>query len=117
MLTIIKLFSILFLRCLWEQGTPWQFLKQIRKLSSQLSIQIFSLFGQTEGERKAFFGPHCEIIPKSTWLSSEMKKFPFVKFETIQPLLCFLSDHLTNNHCRTWSPIINLWITSRTCQK
>ena len=26
-LTIIKEFIILFLLCLWEQGTPWQFSK------------------------------------------------------------------------------------------
>ena len=74
MLTIIKKFIILFLLCLQKQGTPWQFSKQISKLSFQLSVQICSLLDQTEGERNAFFGrtqeegPHCEIIPKSTWL-------------------------------------------------
>ena len=74
MLTIIKLFIIQFLPCLWEQGTPWQFSKQISKLSFQLSFQIYSLLAQTKGERKAFFarvqegGPHCKIIPKSTRL-------------------------------------------------
>ena len=56
MLTIIKVFIILFLLCLWEQGTPWQFSKQISKLSFELSLQIYSVLGQTEGERKAFFG-------------------------------------------------------------
>ena len=81
MLTIIKVFIILFLFCLWEQGTPLEFSKQISKPSFQLSFQIYSLLAQTEGERKAFFGwkmekggPHCEVIPKSTWLSREMKK-------------------------------------------
>ena len=54
MLTIIKV-SILFLFCLWKQGTPWQFSKQISKLSFQLSFQIYSLLAQTEGERKTFF--------------------------------------------------------------
>ena len=56
--------------------TPWQFSKQISKLSFQLSFQIYSLLAQTEGERKTFFGwrvqeggLHCEIIPESTWLS------------------------------------------------
>ena len=73
-LTIIKVFNILFLLCLWEQGITRQCSKQISKLSFQLSFQIYSLLVQTEGERKAFFGrvqeggPHCEIIPKSTWL-------------------------------------------------
>ena len=57
-------------------GTPWQFSKQISKLSFQLSFQIYSLLAETEEETKTFFGwrvqkggPHCEIVPKSTWLS------------------------------------------------
>ena len=72
MLTIIKVFIILFLLCQWEQGTPWQFSKQISKLSFQLSVQIYSVLGQTEGERNASFGkvqeggPNSEIILKST---------------------------------------------------
>ena len=45
------------------------------------------------------------------------KVFPFVKFEIILSLLCFLLDPLTIKHCRTWSSMINLWIDSRTCQK
>ena len=56
MLTIVKVFINLFLLCLWEQRTPWQFLKQISKLSFQLSVQIYFLLGQTEGERNTFFG-------------------------------------------------------------
>ena len=58
MLSNMKAFIILFLLCLWEQGIPWQFLKQISKLSFQLSVQIYSLLGQTEGEREAFFGEY-----------------------------------------------------------
>ena len=56
MLTIIKVFIILFLLCLWEKGTPWQFSKQVSNFSFQLSVQVYSLLGQTEEERKAFFG-------------------------------------------------------------
>ena len=56
MLTIRKVFIILFLLCLWEQATPWQFSKQINKISFQLSFQIHSLLSETEEERKAFFG-------------------------------------------------------------
>ena len=73
MLTIIKVFN-LFPLCLWEQGKPWKFSKQIGKVFFQLIFQIYFLHTQTEGERKAFFGrvqerrPHCEIISKSTWL-------------------------------------------------
>ena len=31
------------------------------------------------------------------------KVFPFVKFEIILPLFCFLLVPLTKKHCRTWS--------------
>ena len=54
MLTILKVSIILFLLCLWEQGTHWQFSNQISKISLQLSVQIHSLLGETEGEGKAF---------------------------------------------------------------
>ena len=60
MLTIIKEFIILFLFCLWEQRTPWQFSKQISKLSFQLSFQIYYLLAQTEGERKTFLDGGCK---------------------------------------------------------
>ena len=74
-LTIRKVFIILFLLCQWEPGTPWQFSKQISKLYFKLNLWIYSLLAQTEGERKTFLGraqeggTHCEIIPKSIWLS------------------------------------------------
>ena len=77
MLTIIKFFVILFLLCLWKQGSnyPVSFQnKSVYKLSFQLSFQIYSLLAQTEGERETFFGrvqegrPHCNII---TWLISK----------------------------------------------
>ena len=42
---------------------------------------------------------------------------PFVKFEKILLLLCFLLDRCTNKHCRIWSSMINFWIDSRTYQK
>ena len=56
MLSIIKVLIVLFLLCLWEQGTPWQFSKKISKLSLELSVQIYFLLGQTQEVRKAFFG-------------------------------------------------------------
>ena len=74
MLTIIKLFIILFLLSQGEQRTSWQLSKQISKLSFQFSLQIYSLLAQTEGETKTFFGrvqkggPDFEITPKNTWL-------------------------------------------------
>ena len=67
MLTIIKVFINLFLLCLWEQGTPWQFSKQISKLSFQLSFWIYYLLTQTEGERSFLEGckkgDHIVILP------------------------------------------------------
>ena len=56
MLAIVKVFINLFLLCLWEEATPWQFSKQISKLFFQLSVQLYSLLGQTEEEKKVFFG-------------------------------------------------------------
>ena len=123
MLPITKVFIILFLLGLWKQETPWQFSKQISKLSFQLSVQIYSLLGQTEGERKTFFGgckrgEHIVILHQEHLVvTRDEKLFPFVKFEIILPLLCFLPNPLTNKHCRTWSFMINLWIDSRACQK
>ena len=53
MLTIIKVFIILFLLCLWEQRAPCQFSQYISKLLFfQLSLQIYSLLVQTDGERE-----------------------------------------------------------------
>ena len=85
-----------------------------------MSFQIYSLLAQTEGERKVFLGK----VRRGTTLQDyhlvdirHEKVSPFVKFEIILPLLCFLLDPLTNKHCRTWSSVINLWIDSRTCQK
>ena len=66
----IKVFIILFLLCLEEQETPWQFSKQISNFFFQLNFQIHSLLAQIEGERKAFFArvqdgaTHCKIIPQ-----------------------------------------------------
>ena len=80
MLTIIKVFIILVLLCLWEHGTPWQFSKQISKLSFQVSVQIYSLLGQTEGETNAFYGgckkgDHIVILsPRALGCHKEMKK-------------------------------------------
>ena len=54
-LTIIKGFIILLLLYLWEQGTPRKFSKPISNLVLQLNVQVYSLLGQNEGDRKAFF--------------------------------------------------------------
>ena len=123
MLIFIKEF-ILFLLSLEEEGTPWQFSKQISKLFFQFSVQVYSLLGQSEQRGKPFKectrrGLHCEITLKSIYLvvRKEKKGCPFLKFEIILPLLCRLSDSLTNKHYRVCISMINLGIDSRTCQK
>ena len=45
------------------------------------------------------------------------KASPFVKFEIILPLFCFLLELFTNKHCKTLISKINLWIDPRNCQK
>ena len=45
------------------------------------------------------------------------KVSPFVKFEIILSLLCFLSYPLTNKQCRAWGFMKNLWIDFRSHQK
>ena len=85
-------------------------------------VSIFSSWPNWRGEEGLFWtmqeeGRHCVITPKSSWLSQEMKKSLFLKFEIILPLLCFLLDALTNKNCRTRISMINLYIDSRTCQK
>ena len=122
MLTIIKVFIILFLFCQWEQETPRQFSKQICKLSFQLSY-IFSSCPNWMGKKGLFWkgarrGTTLWDYPQEHLIVIRYEKVsPFVKFEIILPILCFLLDPLTNKHCRTWSSMINLWIDSRTCQK
>ena len=50
------------------------FFKKISKLFFRMSVQVYFLLGQIEGERKTFLEmvqegePHCEITLKSTWL-------------------------------------------------
>ena len=108
-----------------RKGNIRQFKKQISKISFQLSVQVCSLLGKSEGEKKTFLGGckkgaggqimrfHPRVLDcHKRWTIS-----PFLKLEIILPLLCFLLDPLTDKQWRTWSSMINLWIDSRTCQK
>ena len=76
-----------------------------------MSVQVYSLLGQTEGERKAFLKgarrgatlwdyheEHLEVI-------RDEKVSPFVKFEIILPFLSFLLGPLqisTAEHGVLW---------------
>ena len=53
-------------------------------------------------------GSHCEINPKSTWLSSNMKNLSFCEiWNNPTPPLLFIRS-LYNKHCRTWSSSIKI---------
>ena len=56
MLTINKVFTIIFLLCLWEQRIPWQFSKQLSKLFFQIfkCSSIFSPWSSYKGEEGLF---------------------------------------------------------------
>ena len=122
MLTIIKVFIIIFL--LLEIGNILAIFKTNYKLSFQLSVQVYSLLGQTEWERKAFFGRMQDAGWNTLWdypqehlvVIRDETVSPFAKFEILLSLLCFLLNPLTNKHCRIRRSIINLWIDSRTCK-
>ena len=82
-LTIIKVSIIAFLLCLWELTKRWQFSKQIRKLSLELSVQVYYVLGQTEEGSKAFFGgckKGCRIVrlpPRAVGCHKRCKSLSF----------------------------------------
>ena len=111
-----------------------------------MSVQVYSIPGETQGKRKAFLewtsidlssklSVTCEgnerlflegarrratlwnYPQKHLVVIKDKKLYPFVKFKIIISLLCCLLDPLTNKHCKAWSSMINLWIDSKTCQK
>ena len=75
----------------------------------QISVHLYSLLDQTEGEGKAFFGG-CKKgtaswdYPQEYLIVIRDKKVsPFVKFEIIPTLLCCLLGSLQNKYRRAWS--------------
>ena len=119
-LTIIKVFIILFLLCQWEKGASMNFSKQISKLSLQLSFWIYFLLGQTEGEKKALLGrvreegPHSELSPRALGCHNRWKSLSFCEIWNNPTPPLFLLDPLINKQYRTWISMINLRIYSRT---
>ena len=107
MLTIIKVFTILFLLCQWERGTPWQLSKQVCKLSFQLSFQINSLLAQTERSQPP--GQNQQMVnsvvyhPCSSRLATRLT-LTFIRLPTLinsnlikQKKLAFSFDKSLNN--------------------
>ena len=121
MLTIIKVFIILFLFVGIEN------ILAIFKINKEvhLSIEcpgIFSSWPNGIGEEDLFWRvqegvPHCDYPQKHLVVIINEKVSHFVKFKIILPFLCFSLYSLTNKHCRTWSSMINFWIDSRASQK
>ena len=83
-----------------------------------MTVQLSYLLGQTEEERKTFFGG-CKNRGPALWEYSQEHLIVIKdeKFEIILPLLCCLLEPLTNKRCRAWSSMIDSWMDSRTCQK
>ena len=88
-----------------------------------MSVQVYSLLGETKEERKAFLdGARREIRIVRLFLRVlacyiKWKRSPFVKFGIIStPLFCLL-DSRRNKYRRALSSMKNSWIDSRTCQK
>ena len=67
MFTISKVLTFLSPLPVWKKGIQGQISKQIRKLFFQMSAQVYSVPGQTEGRRKAFL--ECKSIDLSYKLS------------------------------------------------
>ena len=96
---------------------------QNKSVSSAFNwVSRYILFlAKLKGKGKLFVGPErrATLWDYPQWhlvVIREEKVSPFVKFEIILHLLCFILHLLTNKLCRTWSSIINLWIDSRTYQ-
>ena len=100
MFATIKVFIILLLLCLWEQGKPWQFSKQISKLFFRLSVKVHSFLGQTEKERKAFFGGCKRMVALWDYLQKHLvvikdeKVCPYVKLKSSYPSFFAFYDQL-----------------------
>ena len=85
--------------------------------------RYISLLGQTEEERKVFFGgwkkrDHILRFPiRALGCHDKWKILSFCGIWNNLNSPLFLLNPLTKKHYRTWSSIINLWIDSMICQK
>ena len=78
-LNVYKVFRILFLLCLWQQGTPYFQNKSVGFPLNSVSRNFFFLaklkgdkgLGRNVQEEEL----HCEIVSKTTWSPWEIKKF------------------------------------------
>ena len=73
----------------------------------QLTLQVYSLFGQTEGCKK---GSHIvRLPPRALGYHRKWKSLSFWTIWNIPISPLFFIRPLTSKHCMTWSSVINLW--------
>ena len=119
MLTIIKVFIILFLL---QRNREHSGNFQNKSVSSPfIWVARYILFlPKLNGRGRHFLrGARrgtalWDYPPEYLTFTTDEKVSPFVKFEIIVPLLCLLLDLFKNKHCRAWISVINLWIDFRT---
>ena len=95
------------------------------KLVTLLSIGCPGIYSSWPKCRVKGRGGHImRLSLRALGYQKRWKVFPFVKFEIILPLPpppppphCFFIRSPTNEHCRTLSSMMNLWIDSKTCQE
>ena len=83
----------------------WQLSKETSKFFFQMSLQVCSLLGQTEGKRNVFLwsvqgrGGAAGDYPQEHLVATIDKKISsYVKFENIPHLLCYLINPITNKY-------------------
>ena len=78
-----------------------------------MSFEVYSVVGQTERERKTFFGGcnngghSVRLSPRALGCYEKLKTSLFVKLEIIPLLLCNLLDPFTNKYSRARTSRIN----------
>ena len=97
------------------------FSEQISKLSPVNYVCRYIFFMASLKRRgrpkRGLHWAHWDYPQEHMVVMKDEKVCPFVKFDIILPLFCCLLYPLINEHCRTWSSLINLWIYSRNFQK
>ena len=105
-----------------NRAHPGNFQNQSVALLSVVCPGIFSSRPNWRGEKTLFRrakerGSKCEISPRALGFHKRWKGLSVYEIWNNSTALYFLFNPLTNKHCRTWSPMINLRTESRTYQK
>ena len=102
-------------------GYSLEIFQTISKVYFHLSVQAYSLLGQTKEERKACFGG-CKkegcivrLSQRTLGCHKKWKSLLFCEIWNNPNLLSCLLDPLTNKHYRAWGYMMNLLTDSNTC--